>query len=260
MPLAAPDRVQLGQLPGAGGAQGDAAAAGTAQLAADDQQPGAEHGGGVGALGVLEERRVDRAGAVVEGEEDDPATGPDRRGLGGDLDPGDQQLGLAAAAEQVLAAGGAELVEEGGVGVDDVAADVEAEDLELGAHAVLGVISGSPLTGLAGLVAEGEGELDRVDRPRRRGVLGLGGGARPDALLGERHAARAASRPPARGPAGRCCCGGRPRRRGWAAAAAAVRLPGLGEPAAAQAAALRRGRGRGHGGRARRPGAAGRGG
>jgi hypothetical protein len=32
----------------------------------DDQQPGAEHGGGVWALGVLEERRVDRAGAVVE--------------------------------------------------------------------------------------------------------------------------------------------------------------------------------------------------
>src|SRR5215213_5332164 len=92
---------------------------GAPQLAADDQQPGAEDGGGVGTLGVLEERRVHRAGAVVEGEEDDPATGPDRRGLGGHLDPRDQQLGLAAPAEQVLAAGGAERVEEGGVGVHD---------------------------------------------------------------------------------------------------------------------------------------------
>ena len=104
--------------------------AGAAQVTAHDEQPGAEDGRGVGALGVLEERGVDRAGGVVEGQEDDPAARPDRWGLGGDLDPGDQQLGAAAARKQVLAAGDAELVEEAGVVVDDVAAHVEAEDLD----------------------------------------------------------------------------------------------------------------------------------
>ena len=91
------------ELPRAGGPQRLAAGTGAAQLAAHQQQPGAEHGGGVGALHVLEERRVDRAGGVVEGEEDDPAPGADRRGLGGDLDPGDEQLAAAAAAQHVAA-------------------------------------------------------------------------------------------------------------------------------------------------------------
>ena len=184
---ALPERVQPGQLPAAGGAQGDAAAAGTAELAADHQQPGVEDGGGVGTLGVLEERRVDRAGGVVEGQEDHPAPGPDRRGLGGDLDPGDQQLGLAAPAQEVLAAGGAERVEELGVGVDDVPAGVEAEDLELGAHPLLGVHLGQPAgLALAGLVAEVEGELHRGDRVGRPGRLRLGGGLRPDPRRGQR--------------------------------------------------------------------------
>ena len=112
--------------------------AGPAQLTADHQQPGAEHGGGVGTLDVLEEGRVDRAGAVVEGQEHHAAPGPDRRGLGGDLDPRDQDLGPAAHGQQVAAADRAEGVEEVGVGVDDVAAGVEAEDLQLGAHPLLG--------------------------------------------------------------------------------------------------------------------------
>ena len=247
-----PERVQPGQLPAAGGAQRDAAAAGTAQLAADDQQPGVEDRGGVGTLGVLEERRVDRPGGVVEGQEDDPAPGPDRRGLGGDLDPGDQQLGLAAPAQEVLAAGGAERVEELGVGVDDVPAGVEAEDLELGAHPLLGVHLGQPADlPVAGLVAEVEGELDRGDRVGRPGRLGLGGGLRPDprrgqrvplgrrrALAGDGVAAVADAASSARVWAGRT--------------AAATRPPGQPTPPAGA------GRRPGRAGRARRPGAAGR--
>src|SRR5262245_32640949 len=67
--VALPERVEVAERPGTGGPQGDAAVTGTAYLAADHQQPGAEHGGGIGTLGILEERRVDRAGAVVEGQE-----------------------------------------------------------------------------------------------------------------------------------------------------------------------------------------------
>ena len=184
---ALPERGQHRQLPAAGGAQRDALVAGAAQLAADHQQPGVEDGGGVGALGVLEERRVDRPGGVVEGQEDDPAPGADRRGLGGDLDPGDQQLGLAAPGQQVAAAGHPELVEERGVGVDDVPAGVEAEDLELGPHPLLGRHLGQPgHLALGRRVAELEGELDRVDRRRRRGRLRLRRRARPDPGLAER--------------------------------------------------------------------------
>ena len=63
---------------------------------------------GVAGLRVLEERRVDRTGGVVEGQEDDPPAGPDRRGLGRHLDPGHQHLGPAAAAAAGRGAGDAE--------------------------------------------------------------------------------------------------------------------------------------------------------
>ena len=159
--------------------------AGTAQLAPDHQQPGAEHGGGVGALGVLEERRVDRAGAVVEGQEHHAAPGPDRRGLGGDLDPGDQDLGPAALGQQVAAADRTEGVEEVGVGVDDVAARVEAEDLQLGTHPLLGTHLGQAADVLLRLVTEVEGELDRGHRTRIGRGPGLGGGSRPDPWRGQ---------------------------------------------------------------------------
>ena len=184
--VALPAGMEVGQRPGAGGTQGDAAVTGTAYLTADHQQPGAEHGGGVGTLGVLEERRVDRAGAVVEGQEHHAPPGPDRRGLGGDLDPGDQDLGPAALAEEVLAADRAEGFEELGVGVDDVPAGVEAEDLQLGAHPLLGVHLGQSADVLLRLVAEVEGELHRGDRARVGGRAGLGRRLGPDALAGQR--------------------------------------------------------------------------
>ena len=134
--LGPPQVVQRPEVPGAGRPQRDPAAAGAAQLPADDEQPGAEDRGGVGALHVLEEGRVDRAGGVVEGQEDDPAARPDRRGLGGHLHPGHQQLAAAARREQVDRPGDPEPVEEGGVEVDHVLAGVEAEDVQLGAHPV----------------------------------------------------------------------------------------------------------------------------
>ena len=198
MPVALPAaRASVGQLPAAGGPQRDAAAAGAAQLAADHQQPGVEHGGGVGALGVLEERRVDRAGAVVEGQEHHPAPGPDRRGLGGDLDPGDQQLGPGCAgASRSWLRVAPSASRNVGVGVDDVPAGVEAEDLQLGAHPLRSRSSRQPADlAVVRRVAEVEGELHRGHRARVGGGPGLGGGLRPHPLARPAGAARAGPAP-----------------------------------------------------------------
>ena len=184
-----PEGVQRGQVPRAGGAQRDAPAAGAPQLAAHEQQPGREHGRGVGPLGVLEEGRVDRAGAVVEGQEHHPPPRPDRRRLGRDLHPGHEQLGPAAPAEQVAAAGHLERIEERGVGRDRVLADVEAQDLQLGAHPLpRGHLRqpGRPLPRPARLVAELQRELDRLGLDHRPRRPRLRGGTRPDAGLGQR--------------------------------------------------------------------------
>ena len=70
---------------------------------------------GVGALDVLEEGAVGRAGGVVEGEEDHSTPRTHRRGLGGDLDPGDPHLAAAAGAEQVGAAGDPQRSQQRGV-------------------------------------------------------------------------------------------------------------------------------------------------
>jgi hypothetical protein len=58
--------------------------------------------------------------------------GTDRRGLGGHLDPRDQHLPAAAAGQQVTRSRDAECVEQRGVEVDDMAARVQPEHLELG--------------------------------------------------------------------------------------------------------------------------------
>ena len=108
---------------------------------------------GVGALDVLEEGAVGRAGGVVEGEEDDPAPGAHRRGLGGDLDPGDQHLAAAAGGEQVADAGHPERVEQRGVEVDDVRGRVEPEHVELGADPLRAGHLGQP--GARGRAAAG---------------------------------------------------------------------------------------------------------
>ena len=229
--LAPPQRVQVGQRPGAGGAQRHPAPTRAPQLAADHEQPRVEDGGGVGALRVLEERAVDRSRPVVEGQEDDASPRPDRRRLGRDLDPGDQQLGAAAPAQQVAAAGGAEVVEEVGVGGDGVLADVEAQDLQLGPHPLVGGHLGQPGDHLARprLVAQLEGQLDRVGLPDRTGRLRLGRrphgrvGAGARALRPARSAPVAPSSRPAappghgRGTCGRASgCAGRARRPGAA--------------------------------------------
>ena len=52
---------------------------GASDVAAHQQQPRVEHRGGVGPLDVLEERDIDRAGAVVEGQEHHPAPTAHRR-------------------------------------------------------------------------------------------------------------------------------------------------------------------------------------
>ena len=133
---------------------------------------------GVRTLGVLEERRVDRAGRVVEGQEDDPPAGPDRRGLGGHLDPGDEHLGLAAPARAAPGAGDPERVEHRVVEVEDVPAHVEAEHVELGPDPLgPGHLRQPGATDLRG-VAEVEGEL-HVRRAYDGRGLGLPAGERP---------------------------------------------------------------------------------
>ena len=101
---------------------------GPAQDPAHQQQPGREDGAGVRTLHVVEERGVHRPGAVVQGQEDDPAAGPDRRGLGGHLHSGDQQLAPAAAAQQLGGERDAQGAQQRQVVADDVLARVEAED------------------------------------------------------------------------------------------------------------------------------------
>ena len=127
-----------------------------------------------------------------------------RRGLGGDLDPGDEQLGLAAPAQQVARAGDAERLEHRGVEVDDVPARVEAEHLELGADPLgVGHLRQPAGRDLARRVAEVEGELRR--RGRRRAVATAGdlrlAPARPRRRRSARRDAPGRRLPPRSGPA-----------------------------------------------------------
>ncbi len=114
---------------------GHRARARPADPAADEQQPGAEQPGRAPVLHRLEERQVHQAGHVVERREDDPLPGPHGRGLRRHLHPADEDHLPAPAAVQAVGADHAELVEELGVEVEHVPAEVEAEDLELGGDA-----------------------------------------------------------------------------------------------------------------------------
>ena len=76
--------------------------------------------------------------------------------------------------KQVARPGDAELAQHRGVELHDVAADVEAEDLQLGADAFgTGHLREPGGLGDRRGVAEVEGELDRVDRSDRQRGLGL---------------------------------------------------------------------------------------
>ena len=76
------------------------------------------------------------------------------------LDPGNEELGLAAAPQQVLGAGDPERVEKRDVEVDDVAAHVEPEHVELGAYPLGACHVGQPaLPGGVGRIVEVEREL-----------------------------------------------------------------------------------------------------
>ena len=108
---------------------------------------------------------------VVQGDEHDPLAGPDRRGLGGDLHPGDEHLGLAAAAHHVGGAGHPQRGQERLVEVDDVPGRVQPEHLELGPDP----LGPGHLRQPAGLdrpggVAEVEGQLHRRGHHRARGL------------------------------------------------------------------------------------------
>src|SRR5690606_19812387 len=76
----------------------------------------------------------DGAGRVVERGEDDAPARPDRRGLRGDLDAGDQDLAPVGTSRKVDGADHAQRVEQPVVEGEDVAADVHAEDVELRLH------------------------------------------------------------------------------------------------------------------------------
>ena len=91
---------------------------------------------GDGVVGVLEKDEVEQAGAVFEGDEDDPLPGGDRRGLGGGADPGDQDPLARAHGLQVSGIGRADLAQEAVVVLHQVLADVDGQSLQLGGHAV----------------------------------------------------------------------------------------------------------------------------
>ena len=78
-----PDLFEGGEVPAFGRVDRDGhrAGAGAADPAADDQQPGGEEPGGAAVLDRLEERQVHEACRVVQGGEDDPLAGADRRRL-----------------------------------------------------------------------------------------------------------------------------------------------------------------------------------
>ena len=156
--------MHVAEVPGPGGTQGDSARTGAPELTAHEQQPGAEDGRGVGPLHIVEEGSVDRSCRVIEGQEDDATAAAHRRGLHGDLDPCDEDFRLRAQAEEVATAHEwrpqrRKRIEHRRIEVDDMVADVEAEDLHLGAHPVCWPELGQPgdrRRGIAGEAFEGE--------------------------------------------------------------------------------------------------------
>ena len=156
--------MHVAEVPGPGGAQGDPARAGAAQLPAHKQKPGAEDGRGVGPLHIVEEGGIEWSGGIVEGEEDDAPAAAHRRGLHRGLHSRDEDLRLRAQPEEVTTAHQRrpqhrECIEHRRVEVDDVVADVEAEDLELGAHPISRPKLRQPgdrRRGIAGEALEGE--------------------------------------------------------------------------------------------------------
>lgn len=96
-----PRLLQRGQVPRAAGVEGDATRTRPSGGAAHQDQPGREDRPRIGPLGVLEEGGVDRAGGVVDREEDDATTGAHWRGLCRDLRPRAQDLGLGAQPQEL---------------------------------------------------------------------------------------------------------------------------------------------------------------
>lgn len=137
-----------------------------------------EDGAGVLALGVFEEGCVEGAGGVVEGEEHDPAAAADGWGLGRDFHAGDEEFGPVGMLAEVAGPGSFQGLQQGGVEVEDVAAGVQAEDVEFGADAFGAGHLGQPgQDDLVGDIAQVEGHLHRLllDGQDGAGRLGIGG-------------------------------------------------------------------------------------
>jgi hypothetical protein len=134
----------LVQVPGHGTDDGAAGAAGL-DRAAHQQQPAVEDGVRAGRVGVLEEGEVDQAGAVLQGDEDDPLAARDRRGLGGGPHAGDQDLLPGAQFGQVGGVGRADLAQQPVVVLHQMPGDVDAEVPNSALSASRPVISGRPL-------------------------------------------------------------------------------------------------------------------
>jgi hypothetical protein len=92
-----------------------------------------EHGLGDPRLDALEHRHVDRAGRVVQREEDDPLPAADRGGLRGHLHPDHEDPFVGPAPPQVLRARCAQVGDQRLEEAHEVPARVQAEHLELGA-------------------------------------------------------------------------------------------------------------------------------
>ena len=135
-PAALPGLPECGEFPGAGRPHRHPALAGPSQHAPHEEQPGMEDHSGIRPLDILKEGGVHRPGRIVEGEEDHPSTRAHRRGLGGDLDPGDPDFTAAAGTQDVPSAGHPEGAQQWLIEGRDMGRGIQAEDVELGAHPI----------------------------------------------------------------------------------------------------------------------------
>jgi len=122
------------QLPAAGCSQGNPPWPGSTNMTADHKQPGVEHRLGITLLDVFEECCIDRPGAVIQGQEDHPFTGSNRRCLSSDLHTGNQHLLLGATTQQILRSHDAKTLENLGIELHDMVTDIHAKNVQFSAN------------------------------------------------------------------------------------------------------------------------------
>ena len=90
----------------------------------------------IGSLCIREERRVDRARAVIEGEEHNSVAGADRRSLGGDFDTADEDLLFGTTAQQLRGPRRTDIPQHFFVKIHQVARHIQAQCFQFGLHSL----------------------------------------------------------------------------------------------------------------------------